>query len=82
MSQKKILMVITSHDRLGDVNEKTGFWLEEFASPYYVFKAAGLHITLCSPKGDSLQLTPRAHFQSFKLSPPPNSSKIQSRKPT
>ncbi len=38
---KRILMVLTSHDRLGDTGKKTGFWLEEFAAPYYVFKDAG-----------------------------------------
>lgn len=66
MSQQKILMVITSHDRLGDVNEKTGFWLEEFASPYYVFKAAGLHITLCSPKGGQPPIDPKSVLPEFQ----------------
>lgn len=47
----KILMVLTSHDRLGDTGRKTGFWLEEFAAPYYVFKDAGAEITLASPAG-------------------------------
>ena len=47
----KILMVLTSHDQLGDTGRKTGFWLEEFAAPYYVFKDAGADITLASPKG-------------------------------
>lgn len=46
-----ILMVLTSHDRLGDTGTKTGFWLEEFAAPYYVFKDAGAQITLASPAG-------------------------------
>lgn len=46
-----ILMVITSHDELGNTGRKTGFWLEEFAAPYYVFKTAGAEITLASPKG-------------------------------
>ena len=45
----KILMVLTSHDELGDTGKKTGFWLEEFAAPYYVFKDAGAEITL-APK--------------------------------
>nr|QQZ51513.1 type 1 glutamine amidotransferase domain-containing protein [Phenylobacterium glaciei] len=44
-------MVLTSHDRLGDTGEKTGFWLEEFAAPYYVLRDAGADITLASPKG-------------------------------
>ena len=43
-----IVMVLTSHDRLGDTGRKTGFWLEEFAAPYYVFKDAGAEITLAS----------------------------------
>ena len=47
----KILMVLTSHDTLGDTGEKTGFWLEEFAAPYYALKDAGAEITLASPKG-------------------------------
>lgn len=47
----KILMVLTSHDQLGDTGKKTGFWLEEFAAPYYVFKDAGAEIVLASPKG-------------------------------
>ena len=47
----KILIVLTSHDQLGDTGKKTGFWLEEFAAPYYVFKDAGAAITLVSPKG-------------------------------
>ncbi|WP_024678604.1 type 1 glutamine amidotransferase domain-containing protein [Pseudomonas syringae] len=47
----KILMVLTSHDQLGDTGKKTGFWLEEFAAPYYVFKDAGAEVTLISPAG-------------------------------
>ena len=47
----KVLMVITSHDQLGNTGRKTGFWLEELAAPYYVFKDAGVDITLASPKG-------------------------------
>lgn len=54
----KILMVLTSHDTLGDTGEKTGFWLEEFAAPYYVFKDAGAEITLASPKGGQPPLDP------------------------
>ena len=45
----KILMVLTSHDQLGNTGAKTGFWLEEFAAPYYVFKDAGADVTLASP---------------------------------
>lgn len=53
-----ILMVLTSHDELGDTGKKTGFWLEEFASPYYVFKDAGADVTLASPKGGQPPLDP------------------------
>lgn len=56
----KILMVLTSHDRLGETGEKTGFWLEEFAAPYYVFKDAGAEITLASPKGGKPPMDPRS----------------------
>jgi putative intracellular protease/amidase len=54
----KILMVLTSHDKLGDTGKKTGFWLEEFAAPYYVFKDAGADITIASPKGGQPPLDP------------------------
>lgn len=54
----KILMVLTSHDKLGDTGEKTGFWLEEFAAPYYVFKEAGADIVLASPQGGQPPLDP------------------------
>lgn len=54
----KILMTLTSHDKLGDTGNKTGFWLEEFAAPYYVFKDAGSDITLASPKGGQPPLDP------------------------
>ena len=53
-----VLMVLTSHDKLGDTGKKTGFWLEEFAAPYYVFKDAGAQITLASPKGGQPPLDP------------------------
>lgn len=56
----KILMVLTSHDRLGDTGKKTGFWLEEFAAPYYVFKDAGAEVTLASPKGGQPPLDPKS----------------------
>lgn len=55
-----ILMVLTSHDTLGDTGQKTGFWLEEFAAPYYVFKDAGARITLASPKGGHPPLDPKS----------------------
>jgi putative intracellular protease/amidase len=44
-------MVLTSHAQLGNTGQKTGFWLEEFAAPYYVFKDAGVTLTLASPLG-------------------------------
>jgi putative intracellular protease/amidase len=56
----KILMVLTSHDRLGDTGEKTGFWLEEFAAPYYTFKDAGIEVTLASPAGGQPPLDPKS----------------------
>ncbi|SFQ41370.1 type 1 glutamine amidotransferase domain-containing protein [Hymenobacter arizonensis] len=57
---KNILMVLTSHDQLGDTGHKTGFWLEEFAAPYYVFKDAGATLTLASPKGGQPPLDPKS----------------------
>ncbi len=55
-----ILMVLTSHDQLGNTGKKTGFWLEEFAAPYYVFKDAGATLTLASPKGGQPPLDPKS----------------------
>ena len=63
----KILMVLTSHDQLGDTGKKTGFWLEEFAAPYYVFKDAGAEITLASPKEISHRSILRAMLRVRKL---------------
>jgi putative intracellular protease/amidase len=56
----KILMVLTSHDRLGDTGRPTGFWLEEFAAPYYVFRDAGAEITVASPKGGQPPIDPKS----------------------
>ncbi len=56
-----ILMVLTSHDQLGDTGQKTGVWLEEFAAPYYIFKDAGATIVLASPKGGQPPLDPKSH---------------------
>jgi putative intracellular protease/amidase len=56
----KILVVLTSHDQLGDTGRKTGFWLEEFAAPYFVFKDAGVEMTLASPRGGQPPLDPRS----------------------
>src|SRR5512135_3277859 len=56
----KILMVLTSHDQLGNTGRKTGFWLEEFAAPYFVFKDAGIELTLASPKGGQPPIDPKS----------------------
>ncbi|MGY6631935.1 MAG: type 1 glutamine amidotransferase domain-containing protein [Wenzhouxiangella sp.] len=56
----KILMILTSHAELGDTGHKTGFWLEEFAAPYYVFKDAGADITLASPAGGQPPIDPNS----------------------
>jgi putative intracellular protease/amidase len=56
----KILMVMTSHDQLGNTGKKTGFWLEEFAAPYYTFVDAGANVTVCSPKGGQPPLDPKS----------------------
>ncbi|HEX2239256.1 MAG TPA: type 1 glutamine amidotransferase domain-containing protein, partial [Gammaproteobacteria bacterium] len=56
----KVLIVLTSHDRLGDTGKKTGFWLEELATPYYVLKDAGAELTLASPKGGQPPMDPKS----------------------
>jgi putative intracellular protease/amidase len=56
----KILMILTSHDKLGDTGKKTGFWLEEFAAPYYVMLDSGAEITLASPQGGQPPLDPQS----------------------
>nr|WP_320134109.1 type 1 glutamine amidotransferase domain-containing protein [uncultured Holophaga sp.] len=56
----KVLIVLTSHDRLGDTGHQTGFWLEEFAAPYYAFRDAGAQITLASPRGGQPPLDPKS----------------------
>src|SRR5271156_2744609 len=62
----KVLMVITSHDQLGNTGRKTGFWLEEFAAPYYVFRDAGVSLTLASPKGGRPPLDPKSNEPEFR----------------
>jgi putative intracellular protease/amidase len=57
----KILLVLTSHDQLGNTGEKTGFWLEELAAPYYAFLDAGAQVTLASPKGGQPPLDPKSN---------------------
>lgn len=56
----KILMVLTSHDKLGDTGRKTGFWLEEFAAPYFVFRDSGVDLTLASPLGGQPPIDPKS----------------------
>lgn len=62
----KILIVLTSHDQLGNTGRKTGFWLEELAAPYYVFKEAGAQVTLASPKGGQPPLDPKSNDPDFQ----------------
>lgn len=62
----KVLMVLTSHDQLGTSGQKTGFWLEEFAAPYYVFKDANADITIASPKGGQPPLDPKSDEEDFQ----------------
>jgi putative intracellular protease/amidase len=62
----RILMVLTSHDQLGNTGRKTGFWLEEVAAPYYVFKDAGTEITFASPKGGRPPLDPKSNEPEFR----------------
>ena len=63
---KKVLMVLTSHDTLGNTGRKTGFWLEELAAPYYTFKDAGVEIVLASPAGGQPPLDPKSNEPSFQ----------------
>lgn len=62
----KILMVLTSHDELGNTGKKTGFWLEEFAAPYYTFLDAGADITVASPAGGKPPLDPKSDLPEFQ----------------
>ncbi|QDK97889.1 type 1 glutamine amidotransferase domain-containing protein [Acinetobacter tandoii] len=62
----KILMVLTSHSELGNTEHKTGFWLEEFAAPYYTFKDAGAEIVLASPLGGQPPLDPKSALEDFQ----------------
>src|SRR4029077_8351376 len=66
----KILMVLTSHDKLGNTGRKTGFWLEELAAPYYTFKDAGADIVLASPKGGQPPLDPSSTERNFQTDLP------------
>lgn len=62
----KVLIVLTSHDQLGNTGRKTGFWLEELAAPYYTFKDAGVEVVLASPKGGQPPLDPKSNEPSFR----------------
>jgi putative intracellular protease/amidase len=62
----KVLIVLTSHDQLGNTGKKTGFWLEELAAPYYVFQNAGFEMTLVSPKGGQPPLDPKSDEPNFQ----------------
>ena len=65
----KILMVLTSHDQLGDTGRKTGFWLEEFAAPYFVFRDAGVELTLASPRGGQPPIDPKSDLPENQTPP-------------
>ncbi|WP_286753635.1 MULTISPECIES: type 1 glutamine amidotransferase domain-containing protein [Sphingobacterium] len=62
----KVLVVLTSHDQLGDTGEKTGFWVEEFAAPYYVLQDAGVDVTIASPKGGQPPIDPKSALPDFQ----------------
>src|SRR6516162_3140090 len=62
----KVVMVLTSHDQLGNTGRKTGFWLKELAAPYFVFKDAGAEITLASAKGGRPPLDPKSNEPEFR----------------
>ncbi|MBQ4820926.1 type 1 glutamine amidotransferase domain-containing protein [Aquimarina sp. MMG016] len=63
---KKVLFVLTSHEDLGDTGHKTGFWIEEFAAPYYVLKDNGVDITIASPKGGQPPMDPTSATSDFE----------------
>ena len=62
----KVLVVLTSHDQLGDTGEKTGFWIEEFAAPYYVLQDSGIDVTIASPKGGQPPIDPKSALPDFQ----------------
>ncbi|WP_286234556.1 type 1 glutamine amidotransferase domain-containing protein [Thalassotalea sediminis] len=63
---KKILMVLTSHDKLGNTGQKTGFWAEEFAAPYYTFTDAGAEVTIATPLGGQAPIDPTSKMPDFQ----------------
>jgi len=66
LNTNKVLMVITSHAELGNTGEKTGFWVEEFAAPYYAFVDAGVQVTLASPAGGQPPVDPKSELADFQ----------------
>jgi len=62
----KVLVVLTSHDQLGDTGNKTGFWVEEFGAPYYVLADAGVNVTIASPKGGQPPIDPKSALPEFQ----------------
>ncbi|KJZ15105.1 dimethylallyltransferase [Marinomonas sp. S3726] len=66
MTTKSVLMVLTSHSELGNTGEKTGFWVEEFAAPYYAFIDAGIEVTLASPAGGQPPIDPKSELADFQ----------------
>ncbi len=60
-TMKKVLFVLTSHEDLGNTGKKTGFWIEEFAAPYYLLKDAGIELTIASPKGGQPPIDPKSN---------------------
>ena len=76
----KVLMVITSHDQLGNTGRKTGFWLEELAAPYYVFKDSGVDITLASPKGGRPPIDPKSNEPENRTDLTSDSRRMRTRK--
>lgn len=65
-AMKKVLFVVTSHEDLGDTGHKTGFWIEEFAAPYYLLKDNGIEITIASPKGGQPPIDPKSNEPDFQ----------------
>jgi putative intracellular protease/amidase len=78
----KVLTVLTSHDQLGNTGRKTGFWLEEMAAPYYVFKDAGAQITLASPRAGAHRWIPRATSRTSRPTSPVGSRRMPTPKPS
>lgn len=66
VSKKKVLFVLTSHDKLGNTGKKTGFWIEEFATPYYYFKDKGIEVVVASPKGGQAPIDPKSNEPSYQ----------------